>query len=180
MRAAIVLLNVAGVLCSVGNWAQGQSGPRVDLSGEVALVGETPKISLSLEAAGEEISAVESVISIPSVLVFVRVELSEVAESASARIETQFQAGTEDEQNQLVVKVKSGGPQPLPDGLIAFLVLQVPESLVHGEDFKELTLQNKSTVTGQDEQPTEVQGRTGSLTVMAQAPPIIACFFYLH
>ena len=67
-----------------------ESKARSDLGSEVALLGETTRIPITLRANDEQIVATENEITVPSVLSFLGAELGKAGESVSAEVHTQL------------------------------------------------------------------------------------------
>ena len=158
-----------------------QSKARSDLGNEVALLGETTQISITLSANDEQILATENEIIVPSVLSFVGAELGKAGEAVSAEIQTQLMPPSEaSKDSKLIVNVQGADQKGLPSGVLVMLKFEVIGPIDEEQDFLDLTLENKAFVIGQDNEKVAIEGRPGTLMIMKEPPPILACFFYMH
>ena len=83
-----------------------ESKARSDLGNEVALLGETTQIPITLSANDEQIVATENEIIVPSVLSFVGAELGKAGEAVSAEIHTQLIAGWEESKDPKLIGLR--------------------------------------------------------------------------
>ncbi len=158
-----------------------ESKARSDLGNEVALLGETTQIPITLSANDEQIVATENEIIVPSVLSFVGAELGKAGEAVSAEIHTQLIPPSEESKDpKLIVKVRGADQKGLPSGVLVLLKFEVIGPIDEEQGFLDLTLENKAFVIGQDNEKVEIKGRPGTLIIMKEPPPVIACLFYMH
>ncbi len=175
------IILAAGVGILFISLCQAQSKARLDLGSEVSLIGEVSRITLTLDANGEQIRSTENEITFPASLSFVEVEVGEAGQSVSAKVEAQeVTPSNESEEKKLIIKVEAPNGQWLPSGVIAVANFQISDQITE-EPFIELRLANSAFVSvGREGQREPAAGRAGTLTVMKEAPPIAACFFYMH
>jgi len=174
-----VLAMVLPTLLSPSSLAESKA--RSDLGNEVALLGETTQIPITLSANDEQIVATENEITVPSVLSFVGAELGKAGEAVSAEVHTQLIPSSEESKDpKLIVKVLGTDQKGLPSGVLVFLKFGVIGPIDEEHGFLDLRLENKAFVIGQDKEKVAIKGRPGTLTIMKEPPPIIACFFYMH
>ena len=158
-----------------------ESKARSDLGSEVALLGETTQISITLRANDEQIVATENEITVPSVLSFLGAELGKAGEAVSAELHTQLMPPSEESKHpKLIVKVLGTDQKGLPSGVLVFLKFEVIGPIEGEHGFLDLRLENKAFVIGQDNEKMAIKGRPGTLTIMKEPPPVMACFFYMH
>jgi len=180
MQRTVVLTAWIGILLI--SFCQAQSKAQVDLGAEVALPGEISRISVTLDANGEQIRTTENEITFPLSLTFVEAEVGEAGQSVSAKVNAEVVTPSDESEDQkLIVKVQAPTGKWLPSGVIAVVKFQISETATDEEAYLDLELANKASVSVGSEGPKEpVEGRAGTLTVMKEAPPIAACLFYMH
>ena len=158
-----------------------ESKARSDLGNEVALLGETTQIPITLSANDEQIVATENEIIVPSVLSFVGAELGKAGEAVSAEVRTQLIPPSEGSKDpKLIVNVLGTDQKGLPSGVLVLLKFEVIGPIDEELGFLDLRLENKAFVIGQDTEKVAIEGRPGTLIIMKEPPPVIACFFYMH
>ena len=81
---------------------------------------------------------------------------------------------------KLIVNVRGADQKGLPSGVLVLLKFEVIGPIDEEQGFLDLTLENKAFVIGQDNEKVEIKGRPGTLIIMKEPPPVIACLFYMH
>lgn len=152
---------------------------RVDLGLDISTPGGKAMVPLLLQApSGVEIGAIASTIMFPTDLVtFETVTLGDAGETANAGVETEV-GPAEGEPKKSVLTVRlTGTTRAIPTGTVASIVFAIAKSASNGS----VTLQNapQAFTFGASPQPVNaVEGVDGEIQV--GAPPVIACFFYMH
>ena len=158
-----------------------ESKARSDLGSEAALLGETTQIPITLSANDEQIVATENEIIVLSVLSFVGAELGKAGEAVSAEVHTKLIPASEESKNpKLIVNVLGTDQKGLPSGVLVLLKFEVIGPIDEEQGFLDLTLENKAFVIGQDNEKVAIKGRSGTLMIMKEPPPVFACLFYMH
>ena len=138
------------------------------------------RISITLDDAGEQVAAFVDELAFPSALSFVEGELGDAGTAASATLETDVidAAAADGDTRRLRVTVKSASGRALASGTVAVLTFKVPDEIeTESMDFQ---LDHRASITVGDRAGADGTGDRGIVTVLKEAPAVIACFFYMH
>ena len=156
-----------------------QPAVRVHLGSDVTRAGEMARISVTLDDAGEPVAALVDELAFPSALSFVEGELGEAGSAASATLETEMiEAAADGATRRLRVTVKSTGDRTLASGTVAVLTFKVPDEIE--TDSMDFRLDHRASITVGGRGDADGTGDRGLVTVLKEAPAVIACFFYMH
>jgi hypothetical protein len=153
-----------------------QAVTRLDLGFDMTAPGDQVSVPVLLEVPeGVQVGRTTNEVAFPTkILSFAEAK----TELKGAKVETAVKADAKNK-DLSIVTVTVSSPEAIPTGVVASLVFKVAKDADGKEPVK---LGNVARVfgPGSDPRPIEpVEGRDGEVK-LSGAPPVIACFFYMH
>ena len=185
LRLPLLLLVLAGLMPAyAGMSSQNLEPVRVDLGEDRMLPGFAVTVPCFLKGNGNiEVGKIEMEITFPHEQVtFEHVRRGLISDQIKAEITTEVQVSEVDPALSVIrLSLTPGEAIPIFPGFLFDLVFKIGPDVPM--DSPPILLENQSRVYTFSDSPElveNVESQDGFILVVSEAPPVVACFFYMH